>query len=194
MYQTSSDPNLDGPSWLKKYISKRNVSCEAFFQYPKRKGAEHSDVVWYENRPLGVNKLQSMMRDISIIADLYQSFCKSHGHHFTVRCPDILPSHNEYLRSPQRREHQALQHEAFVKSTSPVFGCLVRGAFLAKHFKPFDTAWIACQSSRTTPVVGCSCSKYANHRAVPAAAVTAKFTISNSWKRRHVQLLPNSKH
>ena len=31
MYQTSSDPNLDGLSCLKKYISKRNVSCEAFF-------------------------------------------------------------------------------------------------------------------------------------------------------------------
>ena len=46
MYQTSSDPNLDGLSCLKKYISKRNASCEAFFHYPKRKGAEESDVVW----------------------------------------------------------------------------------------------------------------------------------------------------
>ena len=45
MYQTSSDPNLDGLSCLKEYISKRNVSCEAFFQYPKRKGAEESDDV-----------------------------------------------------------------------------------------------------------------------------------------------------
>ena len=74
MYQTSSDPNLDGLSCLKKYISKRNASCEAFFQYPKRKGAEVSDVVWYENRPLGVNKLQSMMRDISKAAALSQIY------------------------------------------------------------------------------------------------------------------------
>ena len=94
-----------------------------------------------------------------IIADLYQSFFKSHGHQFMVRCPDILPSHNEYLRSLQRREHQAHQHETFVKSTSPMFGHLVRGVFLTKRFKPFDTGWIACQSSWTTPIDGCSCSK-----------------------------------
>ena len=65
MYHTSSDPYLDGLSCLKKYTSKRNASCEAFFQYPKRKEAEESDVVWCENRLLGVNKLESMMRDIS---------------------------------------------------------------------------------------------------------------------------------
>ena len=76
MYQTSSDPNLDGLSCLKKYISKRNASCEAFFQYPKWKGAEESDVVWYENRPLGMNKLQSMMRDISKAAALSQIYTK----------------------------------------------------------------------------------------------------------------------
>ena len=133
MYQTSSDPSLDGLSCLKKYISKRNVSCEAFLQYAKRKGAEESDDVWYENRPLGLNKLQRMMKDI------IQSFCESHGHHLMVRCPDILPSHNEYIRSPQQGQHQGLQHEAFVKSTSPVFRCLVRGVFLAKHFKPIVT-------------------------------------------------------
>ena len=57
-----------------EYISKRNVSCEAFFQYPKRKGAEESDHVWYENRPLGVNKLQRMMKDISNAAALSQIY------------------------------------------------------------------------------------------------------------------------
>jgi len=76
MYQTSSGPNLDGLSCLKKYISKRNVGCEAFFQYPKRKGA---DDVWYQlvrmkNRPLSVNKLQNMMKDISKAAALSQTY------------------------------------------------------------------------------------------------------------------------
>ena len=74
MYQTSSDPNLDGLSCLRKYISKRNPSCEAFFQYPKRKGVEESDDVWFENRPLGVCKLQSMMKDISEAAALSQIY------------------------------------------------------------------------------------------------------------------------
>ena len=83
-YQTSSDRNLDGLSRVKKYISKRNVSCEAFFQYPKRKGAEESDGWWYENRPLGVNKLQDMMEDISKAAALSLiriNHCENHGHH-----------------------------------------------------------------------------------------------------------------
>ena len=38
---------------------------------------------------------ERLLRGSGIIADLHQSFCKSHGHHFMVRCPDILPSHNE---------------------------------------------------------------------------------------------------
>ena len=74
MYQTSSDPDLEELSCLKKYISRRNVSCEAFFQYPKRKGAEESDDVWYENRPLGMKKFQSMMKDISKAAALSQIY------------------------------------------------------------------------------------------------------------------------
>jgi len=158
MYQTSSDPNLDGLSCLKKYISKINFSCEAFFQYPKRRGTVESDDVWYENRPLGVNKLQSMMKDISEAAALSQIYTNH-----SVRATAITlwsdAQINAHIRSSQRREHQTLQHEAFVKSTSPVFGCFVRGVFLTKHLNPIVTRWISCQSSRTTPNVSCSCGK-----------------------------------
>ena len=96
----------------------------------KQKGTEESDDVW---KAAASSHIYS------------QSFCESHGHHLMVRCPDILPSRNEHIRSSQRREHQTLQHEAFNKSTSPVFGCLVRGVFLTKHFKPIVRGWIACQ-------------------------------------------------
>ena len=46
------------------FLSKLNPECEPLFQYPKRNW-EPSDNVWYENRPLGVNKLWTMMKDIS---------------------------------------------------------------------------------------------------------------------------------
>lgn len=47
MYQTSNDPNLDGLSCMRKYISKRNDSCENFLPASerKKKGAEESDGV-----------------------------------------------------------------------------------------------------------------------------------------------------
>ena len=62
---------------LELYISKLNPHCSAFFQFPKRKWSP-SDSVWYENRPLGVNKLGVMMREISEEAELssiYTNHC-----------------------------------------------------------------------------------------------------------------------
>lgn len=49
---------------LKKYISKWNPKCPAFFQYP-RLNVKESDDVWYEDRPLGINKVGVMMKEIS---------------------------------------------------------------------------------------------------------------------------------
>ena len=50
MYQTECE--IDGVKSLELYLSKLNPSCDAFFQYPKRKHSPE-DTVWYENRPLG---------------------------------------------------------------------------------------------------------------------------------------------
>lgn len=78
MYHTSVDVDLDGLACLKKYIAKRNPKCEAFFQYPKRSPVVESDESWFENRPLGINKLGSMMKDISKAAGLskiYTNHC-----------------------------------------------------------------------------------------------------------------------
>ena len=65
----ATDDLSDGYNALELYISKLNPQCPAFFQFPKRKWSPN-DSVWYENRPLGVNKLAVMMREISEEAQL----------------------------------------------------------------------------------------------------------------------------
>jgi len=52
-----------------KYLSKRNSICSALFQTP-RNSFDQEDEVWYENRPLGKNRLGSMMVEISKRAQL----------------------------------------------------------------------------------------------------------------------------
>ncbi|KAK3721649.1 hypothetical protein QZH41_003672 [Actinostola sp. cb2023] len=59
----------DAYSCLKLYTSKLNPEQEAFFQRPKSP-FKSTDSVWYENKPLGVNKLATMMKDISTGAGL----------------------------------------------------------------------------------------------------------------------------
>ena len=76
MYRASSDPN-DGYNALRLYISKLNPKCEAFFQFLKRNWC-NDDGIWYENRPVGVNKLSLMMREIREEAQLsmvYANHC-----------------------------------------------------------------------------------------------------------------------
>ena len=67
MYETDS-PN-DGYKAVKLYLSKLNPKSSAFFQYPSRNWAP-SDPVLYDNKPLGINKLDSMMKEISQAAQL----------------------------------------------------------------------------------------------------------------------------
>ena len=54
MYKTNAEN--DGYSALTFSIAKLNPSCYAFFQCPKRKW-DATEIIWSENRPLGVNKL-----------------------------------------------------------------------------------------------------------------------------------------
>jgi len=55
---------VDGNTALEFFLTKLNPECDALFQYPKRNWRP-SDQVWYENQPLGVNKLSTMMKEIS---------------------------------------------------------------------------------------------------------------------------------
>ena len=71
MYETEH-PN-DGYKALKMYLDRLNPVCDSLFQYPKRQW-KPTDRVWYENRPLGVNKLSSMMKAISTEAELSREY------------------------------------------------------------------------------------------------------------------------
>ena len=72
LYQTTDNPS-DGFNALQFYISKLNPKCTAFFQYPKLKWSP-SDSIWYENRPLGIQKLGTMMKEMSEAADLSKKY------------------------------------------------------------------------------------------------------------------------
>ena len=73
MYSTSNDQLFDGLNCLKMYLQKINPRCEALFKYPKR-AATQEDQVWYDNKPLGVNKLAGMMKDLSKLASLFKIY------------------------------------------------------------------------------------------------------------------------
>ena len=81
MYKT--DAENDGFSALQLFIAKLHPSCQALFQYPKRKWSP-ADSTWYENRPLGVNALGNMMKTIIEAAGL----SKIYTNHF-VRATSI---------------------------------------------------------------------------------------------------------
>ena len=81
MFETNS--HADGYSALEFFLTKLNPECDALFQYPKRNWRP-SDQVWYENRPLGVNKLPTTMKEISKKASLSRIYT-SHP----VRATDI---------------------------------------------------------------------------------------------------------
>lgn len=71
MYESSS--TTDGYTSLQKYLSVLHPDCNALFQYPKRNW-KPQDSVWFENRPLGVNKIGGMMKEISVEAGLSKRY------------------------------------------------------------------------------------------------------------------------
>ena len=66
-YETDDDNG--GFSLMLTYLSKISNNCSAFFQYPAR-NFSRSKTTWFEERPLGINKLNSMMKEISKAAGL----------------------------------------------------------------------------------------------------------------------------
>ena len=71
MYKTSSP--TDGYSALEVFLTKLNPECDAWFQYPKRNWRP-CDQVWYENRPVGKNKLALFMKETSKEAGLTRGY------------------------------------------------------------------------------------------------------------------------
>ena len=63
--------------YFKKFLSVLNPNQAALFQQPKRNFFP-SDKIWFENSPIGVNKLDNMMKAISLAASLskvYTNHC-----------------------------------------------------------------------------------------------------------------------
>lgn len=67
MYET--EQSFDGYKALALYLERVNPKCLALFQYPARNW-QPTNTVWFENRPLGINKLGKMMAEISEAAGL----------------------------------------------------------------------------------------------------------------------------
>ena len=88
LYSTGADD--DAFASLKLYVSKLNPSCTAFFQQPKQ-GVTNDDAVWYANRPLGINRLGEMMKNISAGAKLSQIYT---NHSVRTTGITLLPSRN----------------------------------------------------------------------------------------------------
>ena len=62
MYETE-DTN-EGYKAMKLCLTKLNSKCEAFFRYPFKNWSVE-DNAWYEVHPIGVNSVDSMMKNIS---------------------------------------------------------------------------------------------------------------------------------
>lgn len=60
------------------------------FQYPKRKWDRPTESIWYENRPLGINKLGDMMKTISSAASLSQIYTNHPRERRLLRCGPTL--------------------------------------------------------------------------------------------------------
>ena len=121
MYET--DEVNDGYKALKLYMSKLNPETESFFQYP-RKNWSFDDNIWYEARPVGVNSLDSMMKNISKAASLSQLYTNH-----SVRATAItlwsnagIPNRHIMAISGHRNE-QSLAHYNTHPSTSQLRSC-----------------------------------------------------------------------
>ena len=108
---------------VKLYLSKLNPKSSAFFLYPRRNWAP-SDPVWYDNKPLGINKLDSMMKEISQAAQLLRDYTNH-----SVRATAItlwsnagVPNRHIMAISGNRNE-QSLAHCNTRPSTAQLLHC-----------------------------------------------------------------------
>ena len=121
MYETPEEN--DGYKAMKIYLAKLNPKCDAFFQHPK-KHWKYDDEVWYDARPIGVNKLDGMMKDIRRAAKL----SKAYPNH-SVRATAITlwsnagVQHRHIMTISGHRSEQSLAHYNKRPSTSQLQQC-----------------------------------------------------------------------
>lgn len=125
LYQTTDDPS-DGFSALQFYISKLNPECTAF-PVPKAEVVS-CDSIWYENRPLGIQKLGTMIKEMSDAAGL----SKNYTNHSVKATAITLWSnaglsnrHIMAIRPPKRAVFEELQRLSFFSATTTQQRCVV---------------------------------------------------------------------
>ncbi|XP_053376937.1 uncharacterized protein LOC128547781 [Mercenaria mercenaria] len=76
MYETGDDfcPLKSPLKSFEKYLSKLHPQCERLFQRPQRVFAGPESETWFENSPLGVNKINGFMARLSEAAKLSQRY------------------------------------------------------------------------------------------------------------------------
>ena len=123
-----------------------NPKSSAFFQYPSRNWAP-SDPVWYDNKPLGINKLDNMMKEISQAAQLSRVYTNH-----SVRATAItlwsnagVPNRHIMAISGHRNE-QSLAHYNTRPSTAQLLHC---SEVLSSHIQG-STALVSVQQSTHT--------------------------------------------
>ena len=84
----SDDHN--GFALVKKYLDKIHKDLPALYQYP-RKRVTATDKIWYERRPLGINKLGSLIKVISSGAELSRIYT---NHSVRATCITLLSKAN----------------------------------------------------------------------------------------------------
>ena len=122
MYET--DEVNDGYKALKLYMSKLNPKRESFFQYP-RKNWSFDDNIWYEARPVGVNSLDFMMKNISEAASLSKPYTNHSigATAITLWFNAGIPNRHITAISGHRNE-QSLAHYNTHPSTSQLRSCI----------------------------------------------------------------------
>ena len=147
MYETDMDN--DGYKALQLYLSKLNPNNDALFQYPK-KNWRPSDAVWFDARPIGVNKLDNMMKTISEMAGL----SKLYTNH-SVRATAItlwsnagVPNRHNMAISGHRNE-QSLGHYNTQPSTAQLYNC---SQVLSRNLVPRSNTLSLPSSTVTTGV------------------------------------------
>ena len=91
--------------YFKKFLSVLNPNQTALFQKPKRNFLP-SDEIWFENSPIGVNKLGDMMKEISLAASLSKVYTNHCVRSTTISALDEagIPIHRIMQTSGHRSE------------------------------------------------------------------------------------------
>ena len=91
--------------YFKKFLSVLNPNQTAVFQRPKRNFLP-SDEIWFENSPIGVNKLGDMMKEISLAASLSKVYTNHCVRSTTISALDEagIPIHRIMQTSGHRSE------------------------------------------------------------------------------------------